>query len=301
MLKIEVAKPVAKKLKVLLYGPSGSGKTLAALTFPRVLLVDAESGADLYAGQPGVAAFHRTRIKTLSELDEVVRHVEADNGKTYDTLVIDPVSVFYDVEKNVQSANNTKDLGMLQWNKVNGKLAGLYNRLTSLNIHVVMIARESAEYAGEGLNLKRIGVKPDADKKLIYAMDFVLHMNPDHGATVEKSRGVVLGKDGKLTIVDWSVFEPVANLYVQGEEVPKYESDEEAAAREADNLQIRENAEAFVLHWRGQGLTDLDILAALGVKKISEWTKGRALADKVIPAWVEEQLSAPKAKEASTT
>lgn len=35
------ATPVAKKLKVLFYGPSGSGKTIAALTFPRVALIDA--------------------------------------------------------------------------------------------------------------------------------------------------------------------------------------------------------------------------------------------------------------------
>jgi len=108
MVNIEIAKPVAKKLKLLFYGASGSGKTIAALSFPRVLMIDAESGSDLYAGRPGIPQFHRVRCKTIGEVNEVLTAVEADKGKTWDTLVIDPITVLYDVEKNVGSANNTK-------------------------------------------------------------------------------------------------------------------------------------------------------------------------------------------------
>ncbi len=289
MINIEVASPVAKKLKVLMYGASGSGKTLAALSFPRVLLVDAESGADLYAGRPGVPQFHRVRCKTLMELNEVLDAVAKDAGKTWDTLVIDPITVFYDVEKNVASANNTKDMGFGGWGKVNGRMGNIYNRLTGLNINVIVTARESVDYAGEGLNLKKVGVKPDADKKLVYSMDFVLHINPDHSATVEKSRGVVMGKNGHLSAVTWSDFEPVANMYTSGV-AQDYEDEEQAAERVGDSLQDKDNAMAFFAHWRGQGLTDNEILKALGVKRVSEWTQGRKVADEAVSKFLFDTL-----------
>lgn len=280
------ATPVAKKLKILFYGPSGSGKTLAALTFPRVALIDAESGSDLYAGRPGIPPFHRVRCKTLTEIEQAVNFIQADAGKTFDTLVIDPVSVLYDVEKNAQSANNTKDLGYREWAKINNRMSSLYTKLTSLNVHVVVIARESVDYSGEGTNLKKVGTKPDADKKLVYMMDFVLRLNDDHSARVEKSRGVELGKGGQLSTVTWGVFEDVSNLYTAGDQ-QQYESDEQAGEREADSLQNKENATVFFTYWRGQGLVDSDILKALGVSRISEWSKGRTEADKVINAWID--------------
>lgn len=309
MISIELASPVAKKLKVLMYGPSGSGKTLAALSFPRVLLVDAESGADLYAGRPGVPAFHRVRCKTLMELNEVLDAVTKDAGKTWDTLVIDPISVFYDVEKNVASANNTKDMGFGGWGKVNGRMGNIYNRLTGLNTNVIITARESVDYAGEGLNLKKIGVKPDADKKLVYSMDFVLHLNPDHSATVEKSRGVVMGKGGHLSTVSWSDFEPVANMYTSGS-AQDYEDEEQAADRVADSLQDKDNAMAFFAHWRGQGLSDGEILKALKVSRVSEWAHGRKAADEAVskflvsnipPAQPKNGVTAPHQSSAQTT
>lgn len=288
------ATPVAKKLKILLYGPSGSGKTLAALSFPRVALIDAESGSDLYAGRPGVPAFHRVRCKTLTEMENAVTFIQQDAGKTFDTLVIDPISVLYDVEKNAQSANNTKDLGFREWAKINNRMSSLYTKLTSLNVHVVVIARESVDYAGEGNNLKKVGTKPDADKKLVYMMDFVLRINDDHAAKVEKSRGVSLGTNGNLPAVNWSVFEDVSKLYTVGEKL-EYTSDEQAGENEADSLQSKENAVAFFGYWRAQSLTDSDILKALGLKdSIKEWTKGRAEADKTINRWIADQMVSSK-------
>lgn len=284
----QLATPVAKKLKVLFYGPSGSGKTIAALSFPRVALIDAESGSDLYAGRPGVPAFHRVRAKTLSEVEQAVSFIQQDAGKTFDTLVIDPISVLYDVEKNAQSANNTKDLGFREWAKINNRLAALYTKLTSLNVHVIIIAREAVEYAGEGTNLKKVGTKPDADKKLIYMMDFVVYLNTDHSGQIEKSRGIVLGKNGLLPKVDFEAFEDAANAYVQGEKLD-YEDDEQSAEKELDSLQNRENAVEFFRHWREQSLSDPDILKALGVERVSEWTQGRAAADKRINEYIADQ------------
>lgn len=295
MITIELAKPVAKKLKVLLYGTSGSGKTLAALSFPRALMFDTESGSDLYAGRQGVPPFHRVRGKTMSDLNEVLTAIEADAGKTWDTLIIDPVTVLYDVEKNVASVNYTKDLGFREWAKVNARMAALYNRLTNLNVHVVIIAREATEYAGEGTNLRKIGVKPEADKKLTSMMDFVIHLNSNHSADVEKSRGVTLGQNGHLQSVSWDVFAPIALLYIDGVR-QSYEDDEQSADRESDSLQDRDNAADFIKYWRGQGVTDKDVLSALGVSRLSEWTDGRKAADKEIAAYINDMMGTKPAQ-----
>lgn len=291
MVTIQLAKPIAKKLKVLLYGASGSGKTIAALSFPRVLLVDSEAGSELYRGRPGIPEFHVAECKTLSDLSDVVHAFEADNGKTWDTLVIDPITVFYAVEKNVASNNNVKDIDMRDWNKINGRMNNIYTRLTDLNGHVVVIARESTEYTGKGLNLSKVGVKPDADKNLVYMMDFVIHMGANHSGTVEKSRGVLLGKDGLLETVNWSVFAPVAAPYTAGTQTT-HESEEEAAARELDSFSNKDTVEAF-WNWcvKGQGLTQSGIFEALGVKKkLAEWTRGDVEARKAINAYIAQRV-----------
>lgn len=292
------ATPVAKKLKICLFGPSGSGKTLAALSFPRVALIDAESGSDLYAGRPGVPAFHRVRAKTLSEVEQAVNFIQQDAGKTFDTLIIDPISVLYDVEKNVASANNTKDMNPRDWNKINGRLAALYTKLTTLNVHVIIIARETTEYAGEGLNLKKVGVKPDADKKLVYMMDFVVRLNADHSGQVEKSRGIVLGSGGALAKVEWSAFEAASNAFVDGKK-QDYEDDEQAAERETDSLQNKENAVAFCKKWNAEAITNDVILKALDVERISEWTKGSKAADEAVNAYIDTQVAKPATPKAN--
>lgn len=296
-IQINIAQPIAKKLKVLLYGPSGSGKTLAALSFPNVLLVDAEHGSDLYAGRAGVNPFHVAHVKTMTDLADVLAQVERDGGKTWQTLVIDPISVLYVVEQSAASRNNTRDLTFKDWGKINNGLNALYTRLTNLPLHVVVIAREAVEYETTGEGLKRTGVKPQADKNLVYMMDFVLRLNQNHSATVEKSRGVELVKGGTLPSVNWDTFEPIAAGFSSGATIP-HESDEEAALREADSLQVRENAEAFVMHWRGQSLTDADLLAALKVDKISQWVKGRPAADAAVKEYIAAQVDRPAAPKA---
>jgi hypothetical protein len=288
------ATPIAKKLKLLFYGPSGSGKTWAALTFPRVALIDAENGSDLYAGRPGIPPFSVLHAKRLSEVEQAVRFIQADGGKSYDTLVLDPVTVAYEVEKTAESSNNTKDLGFREWARINNRMAALYTSLTNLPAHVILIARETPEYATRGSGLERVGVKPDADKKLVYMMDFVVRFQNDHSAVVEKSRGVVLGKAGVLPKVSWADFEAVAAGFADGESVTTTDETSEAEA-EADDLRRLENAQEFVRHWRAQGLTDIEMLTALNVTRISEWTQGRKKADAAVTAYVEAQLATPPA------
>lgn len=289
------ATPVAKKLKILFYGASGSGKTIAALSFPRVALIDAEGGADLYAGRPGIPKFFIKRAKTMTELREAVKFIREDNGKTFDTLVIDPITVFYEVQRDVlQTSAKTGEMGFSEWGKLNSRMKSVYNELTDLPVHVVVIAREATEYEGTGGNLRKVGDKPDADKNLSYLFDFVVKLNPDHTGTVKKSRGIDISKGDSIPKINWSIFEPVANAYTDGDTV-NHQNDEEATRVEAE----REAVIDFFKKWKAEGLTSEEICTALGIKKTSEWTQGWGeVADKKIEAWLkpasDSKPAAPK-------
>lgn len=286
----EEAKPVSKKLKILLFGPSGSGKTLAALSFPSVAVVDSESGTDLYAGRPGVPKFDILRAKSLSDLENAVAFIKQDNGRTYDTLVIDPISVFYDVQKQAAEKQSKHGaLGYQEWGKINNRMKYLYTELTNLPVHVVVLARESIEYTTKGGNLEKVGVKPDSDKALLYIFDFVVHMNPDHSGDVIKSRGVALGTNGYLDKVDWSVFEPIAMPYQSGSTLT-YESEDAAAERDmqhdANDMRDVDVARAFFNGWKDKGISQSDILAALNVSRLSEWVQGVDAANQAVDSYI---------------
>lgn len=289
----QLATPVAKKLKVLLYGPSGCGKTTAALTFPRCAVIDTEGGTDLYAGRPGIAPFHVLRVKTASEVEQALTFIEQDRGKTFDTLVIDPVTVIYDVAKSAaERASKSGDMSYREWASVNNKMKALYTRLTNLPVHVVATAREAVEYEGSGTSLRKVGVKPDADKALVYVFDFVVRLTADRVGLVEKSRGLELAQGGRVERVTWSAFAPAAEAFTAGESLT-YQSEGDAAAREAESLADKAVAQDFYDHWSGQGLTSADMLKALNVDRFGEWTAGRAAADKAVAEWLQSQLAKP--------
>lgn len=287
------AEAVATPLKILMYGPSGSGKTRAALTFPRVALIDAEGGSKLYRGRVGIPPFHALDCKTLKELEEAVAFIDSDKGKSFDTLVIDPITVFYQVQRAAVSKNHEKDLSMRDWAKVNSRMQAVYTKLTNLPVHVVVIAREANEFAGQGEELKVIGKKPEADKSLVYNFDFTLHLEPNHSAVIEKSRGVTLGKNGRVDKVDWSLFEPVAAAFATGQQVEQ-QSDEAVAEVEADAMWDDDAIKEFVTYWNGQSITNDLLLQALEVKGLREWKRGRAAADKIVRGYVDLQIATSK-------
>lgn len=229
------AEKVAKKLKVLIYGPAGTGKTRAALTFPRPAVVDSEGGTDLYAGRDGVPAFAVMRAKSMDELNAAIAFIQQDKGRTFDTLVIDPITVFYDVQKEAMivalvKAGKKDELTYREWGKINARMTALYNTLTNLPVHVVVIARESALYANDTANLKVVGTKPEADKKIEYMFDFVIKTRKGMSAEVIKSRGVGLGSEMKT--VTWDAFALAAGMFDAGQSVLQ-QGEDVAASRDA--------------------------------------------------------------------
>lgn len=59
----------------------------------------------------------------------------------------------------------------------------------------------------------------------------------------------------------------------------------------ADDMTQKEIAKRFIERWRSQSLTDTEVLAALGVTRLSEWTKGRKAADEQVNAWLASKLA----------
>ncbi len=225
------ATKVSKKLKILIYGASGTGKTLASLTFPRPAVVDAENGTDLYAGRDGVPGFSVLRIKTFEELQRAISYIQADKGASFDTLVIDSVSVFYDVQKEAASkTSKDNELGYREWAKINNRMVYLYNALTNLPVHIVCIAREAIEYETKAGNLTKVGTKPDADKRLVYMFDFIIRMNADHSGEVIKSRGA--GNLKTMPQVNWQAFAKIADMFTSGE-IVLAQDEEDAAQRDS--------------------------------------------------------------------
>lgn len=242
------ATKVSKKLKVLIYGLPGTGKTRAALSFPRPAVIDSEGGTDLYAGRDGIPDFSVMRAKTMDELFSAIAFIQSDNGKTFDTLVIDSLTVFYDVQKDAaaKTAGNG-EMNMKLWNRVNGRMNTLYITLMNLPIHVVVIAAETDLFEGEGLNLKRTGSKPDSDKKVMRAFDFVIRMLEDHSAKVIKSRGVGLG--ATIPAVVWDVFAQSAGMFTDGNTL----------LLQDDNAAAQRDSIAYSDHW-SQSQERLDAL-----------------------------------------
>lgn len=292
------ATATAAPLTILLYGVYGSGKTRAALTFPRVALVDTEGGSKRYRGHPDIPDFGVLDAKTLSDMKPILDFIRQDNGKTYDTLVVDTVTALYDVEKAALTNNHAKDMTFKDWAKLNSRMKAFYHELEHLPVHVVVISRQSTEYDGSANELKRIGQKPDADKALPYTFDFIIRMQADLSGIVEKSRGTALGNQDVLKAVNWSVFEPVANAYQTGSKV-EGESEAEAAEREADMTWDDDAISEFVAHWRSFSITNEPLLNALGVKGLREWRGGRKAADETVKGYIELQSATSKQTEAA--
>lgn len=284
------AEPTARKLKILMFGNWGTGKTLAALSFPRVALIDSEGSSTLYRGRPGIAPFSVLDTKSMTDLENAIAFIAADKGATFDTLVIDPISVIYKVTREALAAGNKKnpgDMGYREWGKLNSRMSSLYTRLINLPVHVVMAARESTEYEGTGDALRKVGVKPDSDKDIGYLFDIVLHMQDDYSGLVTKSRAMEMKKGDRLKTVHWKAFEAIAGGYATGRtetlaEEEAVSADEAVREGHRDEFQDRETVEKFVALWKREGVSVSELQAALNVRKFSEWMQGRDAAHQAV-------------------
>lgn len=185
------------KPKILIFGKPGVGKTWASLDFPSVYYIDTEGGADLehytdklvkaggmYLGPDQGSLSFDTMLEQVQALATEKHH--------YRTLVIDSISKLF----NTEIANEAERLGDKDAFGASKKPAISYmRRLTSwlqrIDMNVVMIAHEKAEWGLVNGQRSEIGSTFDAWDRLAYELHLVLNIvkaGPSRLARVGKSR-----------------------------------------------------------------------------------------------------------------
>jgi phage nucleotide-binding protein len=285
------AQLVQKKLKVLVYGESGTGKTWFSLGFPgRIAVIDTEGGTELYGGRQDVQAFDVLRTKSYEDVMAALDYIEADKGKTYQTVVIDPITVVWQVLQESAVVRNERKgqdgaLTFRDWGVIKNKINRLYVRLTNMPIHVVVTSRLKEEYATKGNDMVKVGVKPDSERSTQYLFDIVLRLtrtkDGKHQAIVEKDRSSTLPPT--VDNINYSYLAPIALAHNTGQEV-EHVTDAEVAEEEADHFD-EEQQPVNTPHWtetqnwktfwtytkNNLRLTDDEVHEALEVEHVKEF------------------------------
>lgn len=284
--------PIQRKVKLMLFGAEKTGKTTAALTFPNPAVIDTERGTEMYHGREGVPDFARMTCKTLEEYNAAITYMKTEGHKQYETLIIDPITIIYDLVREEQIAKvekRGKDFGGTDYGKVNLAMRTIYMDLLELPCHVVVTAHEAIDYEGTpNGGLKKIGIKIDADKSAGYPFDFIINMNKNHSGTfiggripqaVAKTLKLPADLTGhKLASVTFNEFAKIAEVYSVGQtlEVPQEKP------VDLEDMTIKANAKAFVGYWQDQGINQDFLKQTLDVEFFTNWKQGRKLADELI-------------------
>lgn len=181
-------KEVKKRLKALFYGAAGVGKTTAAISFPKVYLVDTEKGAEnaqyvKLLEKSGGAVFQ------TSDFDELLKEVKAllTEKHEFQTLVIDPLTTLYNDLLDKSALKTGTDFGR-HYNEANKRIKHLLNLLLRLDMNVIITSHAKNEY---GQNMAVLGQTFDCYKKLDYLFDLVFEIQKrgkDRVGIVKKTR-----------------------------------------------------------------------------------------------------------------
>lgn len=166
-------KDIDKRLKMLLFGRAGVGKTTAALQFPNCYVIDTERGAENYSAiinKSGGALFQTT---SFDEIVQEVRSLKTDKH-SYQTLVIDPITVIYDDLVASWEKRVGTDFGR-GYSAAKKEWKRLTSLLSSLDMNVILTAHAKNMYA-EGTAMKIIGQTFDGPKGADYYMDLVVEV-----------------------------------------------------------------------------------------------------------------------------
>lgn len=179
---------IKKRLKALFYGGAGVGKTTAAITFPKVYLIDTEKGAEnsqyvKLLSDRGGAVFQ------TSDFNELLQEVLAllTEKHEYKTLVIDPLTTLYNDLLDKAAIKVGTEFGR-HYGEANKSMKHLLNLLLRLDMNVIITSHAKNEY---GQNLAVLGQTYDCYKKLDYLFDLVFEIQKrgkDRIGIIKKSR-----------------------------------------------------------------------------------------------------------------
>jgi len=201
------AAAVNKRLKLFLWGDSGVGKTTLALQFPKPVVIDMEAGSDLYGES---FDFDVLRATTADEVMQAVDWLST-NKHDYRTLVIDPITIYWDALQRKWSDIFLKrnkgskgykfeyfDLQPRDWLTLKAELKEFVRKIVSLDMNTIITARQKTQFK-EGSFMVAAGETFDGEKSLPYLFDTIVRIYVDeknrHMGTCLKDRSNKLPKE----------------------------------------------------------------------------------------------------------
>ncbi|MDF1515859.1 MAG: ATP-binding protein [Anaerolineae bacterium] len=207
--KFQKAKRTKVKARMAICGPTGSGKTFTALTAAtafkgdgRIAVIDTERGsASLYSD---IFDFDVLEMDYFDPLGYVEAIKSAESTKIYSALVIDSLSHAWEGEGGAldqvdQNAARYKGNSYAAWRTVTPKHRKLVDSMLQSNMHIIATMRSKMEYAIEKddrgkTQIRRVGLQPVQRAGIEYEFTWVIDMDLEHNAVVNKSRAAHLAE-----------------------------------------------------------------------------------------------------------
>lgn len=203
-----------KRLKLFLFGPPGSRKTTSALQFPKSVLIDMERGSEQYTKTINKAG---SVVLETNNPDEVMVEVKAllTEKHEYRTLIIDPVTIFYQALQDkwsrifehhakTEKEKELQDFGMRYWGRVKSEYKSFLRMLLQLDMNLIVTSHQKDIY---GPNMQKVGIGPDSMKGDNYVFDYVFRLNVVNDkaiAITEKQRSEPLEPQKFPAEFEWS-------------------------------------------------------------------------------------------------
>lgn len=259
-----------KSLKILLFGDSGTGKTHMALksTPGKILIFDAENGADFFEGREGFDFDYVTdddglKTSSIEELRKTILYLATKEGREkYETFIIDPISDIWDniqsqrsefkdivnsrkrVEKRREAINETdlESFNQKDWGDMKRIYKNMMLDLKNLPQNIFLIAREKEVSISQpdGSIIKTGEYTFEAEKNTKYAVDFIVRLVYDEKANkrtayVVKSRAEGASKGEVVENPTFSIFDSVVNSMAGGVEPDKMSTKSENVFQNEEN------------------------------------------------------------------
>jgi nicotinamide riboside kinase len=221
--KLKARKPEAHKtghVKMVVFGKAGSGKTWLSLQLPTPFYIDVEGGAvrsqyqDRLLQANGAYLARADGAATVAGVIEQVKAL-ATETHAYQTLVIDSLTKLWNSEiskeqERMQASGTVDAFGASKKPAVR-QIRRLLDWISKLNMNVVLVCHEMAEWANVDGQRQEIGKIPDCYEKVAYELDLTLRI-----LTVSQGNRIAqVAKSRVLPFPEGSRF----NLQVNGQDV----------------------------------------------------------------------------------
>lgn len=187
-------------VKCLVYGQAGAGKTTLAATMPKPIIISAEGG--LLSIQDADLPY--IEVSNMNDLKEAFEWVSGENGKEYDSVILDSLSEIAEVvlihEKEVN-----KD-GRAAYGELAVQMTSLIRAFRDLpGKHVLMTAKMEKSQDENGRLLFSPSM-PGAKvaQQLPYFFDLVLALRVEKDAEGVTQRALMCDSDGLWNAKDRS-------------------------------------------------------------------------------------------------